>query len=218
MAIEKLTQPTALQEHNSIIDLAGLYQLLNQAMQQGAMVQGAAATDIAAALNRTADLLKILNTNSGNLQSEIAKLNQEMETLRPWMEGFGIAAVVLGIVAPMGAGAFSGSAQVVVSVLTKVMAALAGIASGGVGIKQGLCQLEVGKNTGDLAHQNGTISLLSGSQQTYQNTSKWMTNQIGETFSRMGDMAKTVSSGIRQINEGLNAANRDLRRGIAHSQ
>lgn len=201
--------PSSPTERNQAFAICELYQLLNEAMAQSAMVQGEAADDMVTALKKTVDLLSALNHSSAQLQTEMADKLKSLDVLKPWMTALGILSAVLGVGGMMAAG--YGQA------LLGAVAAANGVAGASVGIVKGSCQLDVAELTGELAHQNGAITALSGNQQTYQATGKWINGVMGETFSRKGELAKTVTTGVKTMSEGLIQAHHDIMKGIYHN-
>ncbi len=213
--IEKLNTNTKLpsapsEAENPMVALNEIFALLNEAMHESAMVQGQAASDLGKGMQNTAELLHKLNDSVAALQGKIQAANSSLESLRPWMIGLGVAASVLMLGTPLLAGYVGAS----VMMAGEAVGSLAAVAGGGVGIAGGVYSLQVADATHELAGKNGAVSEMSGSMQNTQATSKWMTNQMGETFSRKSDMARTVVQGTREIAEGIRIAANDAVRGV----
>ncbi len=186
---------------NPSVALCDLFVLLNQAIRESVLTQGNAADDISKGIQTTADLLKTLNHNAAELRSKIEDHASTMKAIQPYM----IALAVVGGIAGGAAGFLGG----VAGIGAATVASLTGIAGGVTSVVEGSYNLQSANLSEQLAHQSGTLAKITGTQQNYQSTSKWMISQLGDAFTHMGQLAKSVSKGNREINEGISTAGKE---------
>lgn len=217
MIVEFKSEGSA-QDTNQIFALIELYKLLNQAMHESAMTQGAVGTDLAQGLNKIADLLEKINKNTGEMQSEIQAKQADIDSFKNWAMGLSIVATVVGIAGPAIGGAFVGMARAGVELISQVLTILAGIAAGSIQVVKGEADLDVAKNYGTLATLNSEVTELNGHQKMYENADKWVTGQMSETFTRLADVTRSTANAVREVSQGLKSASEDTLRGILKSK
>lgn len=202
--------PAATNDQNPSIAMCEIFKLLNEAMHDGAQVQGVAANDVSDAMGQTSAMLTQLKDMMASLAGDIKAKNDQIDTVRNWLFGFAAVSVAFGLIAPALMGALATAATLTSSA--------AGIAGGAAQISEGVFQMQLAEATGKMAQTNATVSGGTAAQQNYQASGKWMTNRLSESFSRMGDIAKSLSLGVREINEGIRMAGSDALRGTLHSR
>jgi hypothetical protein len=193
-----------------------IYCLLHAAMTQNTMTDAVAGHDTAQAMQILGQVIKNDSIASGEALQKIQNQQDEMKTFQTCMIVLGVVGGVAGATSlaiplvPVLAGSVTAAT---VGTVAGIVGATATIASGAMGIADGVFTIETGKNEATYADYNGDTSLRNGEIQSFQSLNGWVASDVGNGMGKQSDMAATIAQIIKAFGQGLMAVFKDAAAG-----
>lgn len=197
------------QPENGLIAIEQIYALLQECVAENIITSASAGTSVSQAMQKMAEIINQDYTKASQLYDAINSKSGVMKVLTPILVVVGIIAAVAGVIALV-ASFFFPPALAAVALYAGIIGGVAAIIGGGCGIAQGVLQIGVGDNEGQLANLNADVAKQNGAVQLSQSMSSWISGQVGQGASSLTNLSQSVSADIIAISNGLMTVNKDL--------